>query len=370
MLKFIVPAVIIALAIAGALVFLPEPQVADRGAPATTDSAQEKPGSGTTPPRQDAGRASPLGPSATPPTAADRAKLPTAGDTPAPTAVPEGLAAPKVVPTFDVVRVTRDGNAVIAGRAEPGATVTVLDQGLPLGTVTADPQGAWVLIPQRQLDAGARELSIVAKRDGEDAIDSEQVVVLAVPERTEGGATPGQPLAVLTPRSGAGGSRVLQGPDSTPAEATTKGGVSIDVVDYDAEGKVVISGRGQPDTEVRAYADGRLVGVSRTDPAGGWVLLPEDSLKPGDYELRVDQVGAGGKVVARAATPFTRAEPSRIIVREGQVVVQPGNSLWRIARVAYGSGPRFTVIYAANEDQIRDPNLIFPGQVFEIPKTN
>ena len=50
--------------------------------------------------------------------------------------------------------------------------------------------------------------------------------------------------------------------------------------------------------------------------------------------------------------------------------VQPGNSLWRIARRTLGQGLRYTVIYEANRDQIRDPNLIYPGQVFLIPQVN
>ena len=52
----------------------------------------------------------------------------------------------------------------------------------------------------------------------------------------------------------------------------------------------------------------------------------------------------------------------------GHVVVQPGESLWRIARHAYGQGVRYTVIFAANHDQIRDPDLIYPGQTFAVPK--
>ena len=48
--------------------------------------------------------------------------------------------------------------------------------------------------------------------------------------------------------------------------------------------------------------------------------------------------------------------------------MQPGNSLWRIARSRYGSGPNYSVIYEANKEQIRDPDLIYPGQVFTIPK--
>jgi nucleoid-associated protein YgaU len=50
--------------------------------------------------------------------------------------------------------------------------------------------------------------------------------------------------------------------------------------------------------------------------------------------------------------------------------VQPGNSLWRIARRTYGAGMRFTLLYEANKDQIRDPDLIYPGQLFVVPKTN
>jgi nucleoid-associated protein YgaU len=49
------------------------------------------------------------------------------------------------------------------------------------------------------------------------------------------------------------------------------------------------------------------------------------------------------------------------------VVIQPGNNLWQISRVIYGKGVQYTVIYEANKDQIRNPNLIYPGQIFETP---
>ena len=48
-------------------------------------------------------------------------------------------------------------------------------------------------------------------------------------------------------------------------------------------------------------------------------------------------------------------------------MVQPGNSLWRIARRIYGGGMRYVVIYEANRDQIRDADLIYPGQIFVTP---
>jgi nucleoid-associated protein YgaU len=48
-------------------------------------------------------------------------------------------------------------------------------------------------------------------------------------------------------------------------------------------------------------------------------------------------------------------------------VIQPGNNLWRISRVIYGRGIEYTVIYQANRDRIRDPDLIYPGQIFATP---
>jgi nucleoid-associated protein YgaU len=81
----------------------------------------------------------------------------------------------------------------------------------------------------------------------------------------------------------------------------------------------------------------------------------------------VDQLAANGAVAARIELPFQRDQLPAGSVAEGRVVVQPGNNLWRLARSAYGRGIRYTVIFQANRDQIRNPNLIFPGQVFTIP---
>ena len=49
------------------------------------------------------------------------------------------------------------------------------------------------------------------------------------------------------------------------------------------------------------------------------------------------------------------------------MVVSRGDSLWGISRLAYGDGSRYTMIYDANHQQIRNPDRIYPGQVFRIP---
>ena len=75
-----------------------------------------------------------------------------------------------------------------------------------------------------------------------------------------------------------------------------------------------------------------------------------------------------GKVTARIEAPFTRSEPLKKFRSDTFVVVQPGNSLWLIARRELGGGIRYSVIYAANKHQIKDPDLIYPGQILAVPE--
>ncbi len=86
-------------------------------------------------------------------------------------------------PKFDVVRVNRQGHAVMAGRAAPGAAVIISDGAAELGRVVADERGEWVFLPETPLASGSRQLALRAERDGEPTVPSKMPLVIAVPER-------------------------------------------------------------------------------------------------------------------------------------------------------------------------------------------
>ena len=50
------------------------------------------------------------------------------------------------------------------------------------------------------------------------------------------------------------------------------------------------------------------------------------------------------------------------------ITVQSGATLWAIARDRYGEGLLYVRVFEANRDTIRDPDLIYPGQVFALPE--
>ena len=272
-------------------------------------------------------------------------------------------------PSFDLVRITPDGEAVIAGRAAPGAAVTVYNGDSVVGQATADYRGEWVVVPESPIPPGSTRLSIEARAKDGTFRRSEKVVVLVVPERkalVAGEADGGRKdaLAVLVPREGKGASKVLQGP-RREGEAQV-GEPQLGSVDYDVDGNLILSGRGKAGAEVRVYLDNKILGDAPVSGDNLWELKPERAVPAGTYKLRIDQLLAG-KVIGRIEVPFTRTPPDPQLPEGGLIVVKPGQSLWRIARQSYGQGIMYTVIYSANREQIRDPDLIYPGQVFAIP---
>ena len=284
----------------------------------------------------------------------------------APTSPPAANRSPGV-PDFDVVRVRPDGQTVIAGRAEPGASVTVLDGDKPVATVTADAKGEWVVVPEKPLAPGSHELSLSEKSPG-DGSDrkSANVVVLSVPEPKPGTATATQSMAVLLPRQGQGAAKPLQLP-AGPSAPASGSAPQIEAVQYDAAGHLSVSGRAAPGERVLLYIDNKPVGEVRADANGDWTIKSSETVAAGNHSLRADAVGTDGKVTARAQLRFRRAEVPKELADNQFLVIQHGDTLWHIARRTYGDGLLFTDIYRANRSEIVDPNLIYPGQIVALP---
>ena len=166
------------------------------------------------------------------------------------------------------------------------------------------------------------------------------------------------------------GIRVLQGPGNAP-EATTD--LRLDAITYDVAGEVTLAGRAPAEGSVRATLNNQPINMGEVGPGGQWSLdLPD--VDPGTYTLRLEQLAADGTVTGRIETPFLREDPDRIrtnpmLVDPGAsvITVQRGFTLWGIAEANFGEGIRYVQIFEENRGQIRDPDLIFPGQIFALP---
>jgi nucleoid-associated protein YgaU len=192
-------------------------------------------------------------------------------------------------PSFDVARIEAGGDAVIAGRAAPGATVDLLRGGERLDRAVADASGEFSMVPPR-LPAGSYELTLSAKL-----------------------------------------------PDGTVT--TSKHGVAV---------------------TVDGAAPGPRAAQARAEYVPATASEPRQSSGP---RLRTDkpQQSAGLQPArASSASDEDASSPARKVVSRGE-------SLWGISRITYGDGGRYALVYRANRDRIRDPNLIYPGQTLVLP---
>jgi len=165
--------------------------------------------------------------------------------------------------------------------------------------------------------------------------------------------------------------------------------VGVAAVEAETNGALYIAGTATTPEPVRVYVDDEFLGETTPTESGTWLLETKRELAPNEYTVRVDQVDTGsGTVVARAEVPFAReiavatlkpvgetvaADPSEAsgsVSGPMTVIIKRGDNLWRISREMYGRGIRYSTIYQANRDQIRNPNRIYPGQVFVLPASD
>ncbi|NKX47780.1 LysM peptidoglycan-binding domain-containing protein [Rhodobacteraceae bacterium R_SAG8] len=348
------------------------------------------------------------------------ATVPPAPQTPDPAASP-------ATPSFDEVRREGDGMTVIAGRAAPGARVSVISNGAEVASAQADRSGKFATLAILPPDGSGKILSLSADAETGPVASVEEVILAPItapavaqvalaepsdvsidttsettpddtapeavsapvveprgvapegsaPEMTEVAAVTPQPdparpsadTPVALLKSDADGVELLPG---TAPEVTDR--IALDTITYSDEGEVRLAGRAQAQaSSVRVYLDNRSVGALEVDPQGRWRGDIED-IKTGIYTLRVDELDQGGDVISRVETPFKRESPE-VLARatadnDGPikaVTVQEGATLWAIARERYGDPTLYVRVFDANRSSIRDPDLIYPGQVFDLP---
>jgi nucleoid-associated protein YgaU len=332
----------------------------------------------------------------------------------------KGDAAPTGAPAqrlqFDVVRVEPSGESVVAGRGAPGETITLTDGDMPLARAVADANGEVVFLPK--LAAGEHVLTLrsIEVEAGRTSSSPGVAVVVQgkVDEAPTATAESSRLLVASAPPAGPGVSRRSAGVSKGAtlalpplASPTSRRAPEVAITGVEAEqgGSFVAMGVAPPGSETRVYLNGAFIAKVIADLSGAWALKIEKGMQPGSYTVRADGVEAvSGKVLQRAEVPFIFSAPAPAAspaapppaAMEGQPLPRPpsssaamakeepavvaaivkelqtatvlrGDSLWRISRKMLGRGTRYKKIYEANESQIRDPALIFPGQIFVMP---
>ena len=302
---------------------------------------------------------------------------------PAPTATLAAQPVPAHVSVFKV-KTTDSSGLEAQGSADPGARLRLKLNGSFVAEVTANPEGHWSLsidhglttgfysLRAELLDAGGRaggaaESSFAfAQRTAPIAVAQSEPSPTPPPALTSEPAKPA-PVAIATP-----------GPVSAPEPVKPPVAVAVATpapapASTPEPAKPVAVAIATP-APVSTPAPAKPVAVAVATPTPA----PVSALEPAKpVAVAVATPAPAPAVAAEAAkqapqaaeTPMSVADPSHAVVAEIRAAtVVKGDNLWDLARHYYGDGLRYADIYHANENQIRNPNLIFVGQVFVVPQ--
>ena len=274
-----------------------------------------------------------------------------------------------------------------SGETAEGAAVQVasLDNAAGENAAEAPVEG-------RAVSNGVSEAEQAAKAEGsEPKVTASKDMGANAPIETGQDASPALTAAATDGSSelGATASDVLL----KPADDANSAAQSISIEAVEIEGEMLfVAGVAEPSGSVlRLYIDNGEVASGRSGETGRFLFDKKVPIDAGSHVARVDLLdGSNGDVLTRAEVTFSKQAGGLIVNAQGtlgdinqrgvsasakpatvetkKVIIRRGDNLWTIARRVYGAGMRYSTIYDTNNDQIRDPNLIYPGQVFELPK--
>jgi nucleoid-associated protein YgaU len=290
--------------------------------------------------------------------------------------------------SIDLAQVRPDGNAVFAGKATPNAEVTVFEGDVILGRTRADENGEWVIIPDAALGAGEHLVSVgVVSEDGRSSV-ADITMAIQVGETTED-----RPLVALLPQTETDMPKLLQSPDDIAAPAVerpapvagaatstasvTASDTAMPVVpaiaprslSWKADGELVVAGVSRGGVRVDAVANGISFGDTDTAKDGSWQLAGKVDMAKSRRTMIFTLRNADNAVIATYELPVATRDLSQGLDGSRMVIVQRGDALWRIAYSSYGEGIRYVDIVRRNAAAINDPDLIFPNQIFALPKS-
>ncbi len=303
-------------------------------------------------------------------------------------AEPPGAAAPASKrPAMQIASVEAEGSGrlYVSGDAAPGATVRLYLNDTFVAPASAGPDGRLAFTIERGIRPGAYRVRIDDVDPVSGSVRSRAEVGFTMPPQAIAAAGPPAAGSRIDALIGTSPAPAPSAPDRTPGERPIGGGT----------GPAAAAADGAPRTAGARPPGGTAAGSSAIAsavpapvPGAGSSLLSPGAVLPSGAFIQADGGQPASVPPAASSLQLTAADPAPgsgpprsgardpavgpapVIVPEvNTAIVTRGESLWAISKRTYGAGLRYTVIYGANTPQIRDPNRIYPGQVFVLPGT-
>ena len=280
----------------------------------------------------------------------------------------------------DILRVDESGITIIAGSADPSTTVEAKINNQTIGKSEVNKDGEFVITGEVSSSDQPQELKIITIEEKEEK--TKKIVSKEPLENEEDWVYETKSFIILPGLIKNNNDNEIQNErlddvrifevqqtDILLKEEFKNINVeqlTLDRIKYSENGTAILYGRARTDMNVMVYLNNEFKMKTIPGKDGSWEV-DLGIIPPGIYKLRIDETTINGDVKFRIETPF-KQETKELLDKmfTKAITVQPGNSLWRIARRIYGKGIMYLDIYNKNSHLIKDPDLIYPGQIFSL----
>ena len=282
-----------------------------------------------------------------------------------------------IIPKVDILKVDPDGSYIIAGKGKPNSTISLLEKGNKIESVDADESGSWVIVSQSNLESGDNLLIIDQDNVDGTSTQSKEIYVTKIDKENET-----KPLVIEIVNEDGGKLSIIQSPSIRKLKSNVQNDLNlsekpikkinffkIQSVSFTQDGSLSIQGIANYGSNIEFIISKNLSSiVLKNKPE--WVFKSSYKLDYGMHKLIANLKSQDNTTLDSITLPFMRSEMPTGALPDNFVLIKPGDMLWTISYKIYGNPLKYIKIYEENRDQITNPDLIFPGQVFSIPKKN
>ena len=319
-------------------------------------------------------------------------------------------ATPAAPLTIDLARVKPDGAAVFAGTAAPNAKIRIFEGDILLGETIANANGEWVIVLEKSLAAGQHLISVAMERSDGTTEMADRSLAVEIYQGTET-----KPLVALLPETETEVPVLIQSPDDVdtakPAAAASEAIVADDaklaaaampeitraapakpqaksqivasqiatsqiaalapsaIVWRDAS-SILISGTSRGGIRVTVNDAKGQFGEALVLADGAWQVAGSLDMDIAVNQLRFALFDDANQIIARYDLPVKARDLAKGQDGSPLIVVNKGDILWRIAYHQLGEGVKYVDIVRRNQQDIADPDLIYPKQIFAVPQSS
>ena len=280
----------------------------------------------------------------------------------------------EIFPEIDIIKVSPDGSFVIAGKGQPNSNINILDKGNLIESTIVDNDGNWVIVSKENLKTGDNLISIDQVNKSGLVLKHKQLYVTKIDERKKN-----QPLLISVPNKNGENISIIQ----QPAEKqkinkvendlgiqkkidSNKDIFNVKTIFFNENGFVSIQGEVNFGKKIELYINKKIMEIIKIENSK-WQYNSDTIFDFGLHDLLVVLKSDKDEILDRITLPFMRVEMPSNDVSDNFILIKPGDMLWTIAYRLYGDPFKYIQIFEENKDQITNPDLIFPGQLFSIP---